>query len=367
MNKKIGILTFHRALSYGAMLQAYALQNFMWNLGIENEIVDYNCKYMVDHYQKNFRKTYGNPIKGFAWNLMTLKGIKKERITRNTFVNARLKLSKGYSAETIKSAKDSYSAFISGSDQVWSPTCVGFDPVYFLTFANPCQKYSYSASIATKTIPENLKEEYKKRLADFQMYSVREQSGAEIVKDLTGKEAFVNIDPTLLLSKNQWDKLATDVLNEPYIFLFTVHKPKNLINYALELSQKTGLKVIYLNKFKSVKHKNLQYLDPVTADKFVGLIKNAKYVCTNSFHGTAFSVIYHKNFVVETDTCKGKNIRSEELLKSLGLEKQILNSEGFINIDHKSDWNYVEEKLNEERKKSENYLLSIQQQIKGAP
>ena len=367
MSKKIGILTFHRALSYGAMLQAYALQNFMYDLGIENEIVDYNCNYMVDHYQKNFRKTYGNPIKGLGWNLLTLKGIKKERKTRDEFVNSHLKLSKSYNAETINSANENYSAFICGSDQVWSPTCVGFDPVYFLTFAKPWQKYSYSASIATKNIPENLNDEYKNRLSDFQMYSVREESGAEIVKDLTGKDAFVNIDPTLLLSKNQWDKLATDVLNEPYIFLFTVHKPKNLINYALNLSQKTGLKVIYLNKLKSVKHKNLQYLDPVTANKFVGLIKNAKYVCTNSFHGTAFSVIYHKNFVVETDTCKGKNIRSEELLKSLGLESQILNSQSFLSIDHKANWNYVEEKLKEERKKSEKYLLSIQQQIKGEP
>lgn len=363
MNKKIGILTFHRALSYGAMLQAYALQNFMLELGIENEIVDYNCKYMVDHYQKNFRKTQGNPIKGLGWNLMTLSGVKKERKTRDEFVNKHLVLSKNYTADTINSATDNYSAFITGSDQVWSPTCVGFDPVYFLTFAKPQQKYSYAASIATKTIPENLKDEFKNRIQTFQMCSLREQSGAEIVKDLTGKDAFVNIDPTLLLTQKSWDKLAVNVLDEPYIFLFTVHKPKNLINYSLELHKKTGLKVVYLNKLKTCKDKGIEYMDPVTADKFVGLIKNASYVCTNSFHGTAFSVIYHKNFVVETETCKGKNIRSEELLNHLGLNNRIMNSQNNTDINAKSDWNYVEEKLQEEREKSRNYLLSIQRQF----
>ena len=361
MKKKIGILTFHRALSYGAMLQAYALQNFMLSLGIDNEIVDYNCKYMVDHYQKNFRVIQGNPIKGFLWNLMTLNGIKKERKTRDAFVKDHLILSKSYTADNIGCAKDDYCAFITGSDQVFSPTCVGFDPVYFLTFAKPEQKYSYAASIATKTIPENIKDEFRNRISDFQKYSLREQSGAEIVKDMTGKDAFVNIDPTLLLTKESWDKLATDVLSEPYIFLFTVHKPKNLINYALKLSRKTGLKVIYLNKLKSIKDKNLEYMDPVTADKFVGLIKNASYVCTNSFHGTAFSVIYHKKFIVETETCKGRNIRSEELLNHLGLSKCIMNAkDSDINAD--SDWDYVDEKLKEEREKSKDYLLSIAQQ-----
>lgn len=358
MNKKIGILTFHRALSYGAMLQSYALQNFMLELNIDNEIVDYNCKYMVDHYQKNFRVTNSNPIKGFAWNLMTLNGIKKERKTRDEFVKKHLILSKSYTADNISCAVDEYSAFVTGSDQVWSTTCVGFDPVYFLTFAQPSQKYSYAASIATKTIPENIKDEFKNRISDFQKYSLREQSGARIVKDLTGKDAFVNIDPTLLLTKESWDKLATSVLNEPYIFLFTVHKPKNLINYALKLSKKTGLKVIYLNKLRSIKDKNLSYMDPVTADKFVGLIKNASYVCTNSFHGTAFSVIYHKNFIVETETCKGKNIRSEELLTHLRLSQRIMSSKN-CDIEAQSNWDYVDKKLQEEREKSKNYLLSI--------
>ncbi len=362
MDKKIGILTFHRALSYGAMLQAYALQNFMLGLDINNEIVDYDCKYMVDHYQKNFRVTQGNPVKGFAWNVMTLGGIKKERKTRDEFVKKHLILSKSYTSDNIGSACDEYSAFITGSDQVWSPTCVGFDPVYFLDFAKTGKKYSYAASIATKTIPDNIKDEFKSRISDFSMYSLREQSGAQIVKDLTGKDAFVNIDPTLLLTKKDWNKLATNVLDEPYIFLFTVHKPKNLINYALELSKKTGLKVIYLNKLKSIKDKNLKYMDPVTADKFVGLIKNARYVCTNSFHGTAFSVIYHKNFIVETETCKGKNIRSEELLNHLGLSARIMNSAN-ADINATSDWDYVEEKLQEEREKSKNYLLSIAQQV----
>lgn len=363
MNKKIGILTFHRALSYGAMLQAYALQNFMLELGIDNELVDYTCEYMVNHYQKDFRVIKGNKIKGIGWNLLTVNSIRKERKTRDEFVSKHFKLSEAYDKNNIHTVADKYSAFITGSDQVWSPTCVGFDPVYFLNFAKPEQKFSYAASIAAKTIPDNLKAEYKNRLKDFQAYSVREESGVEIVKDLTGKDAVVNIDPTFLLTKDKWDKIATDVFNEPYIFLFTVLKPKNLIDYALELSQKTGLKVIYLNNTMRSKDSRITYIDPVTADKFIGLIKNASYICTNSFHGTAFSIIYNKNFIVETETGHGRNIRSEELMKRLGLEKRIMNADTKGDIDALSNWDYVEEQLQVERQKSKDYLLTIQRSI----
>ncbi len=355
-NKKTGILTFHRALSYGAMLQSYALQNFLFELGIDNEIIDYKCDYMIDHYQKTFRKNNSSFLKGLAWNLLTAGGIRKERRTRDEFVNNRLVLSKPYTADNIACAADEYSAFITGSDQVWSPTCVGFDPVYFLTFAKPEQKYSYAASIATKEIPENIKSEFAKRISGYEGYSVRENSGAKIVEKLTGNIPEVNIDPTLLLTRDKWDKLAVSPVKEKYIFLFTVLKPKKLIDYALKLGNEKGLKVIYLNKMQSKKYDGLEYMDPVTADKFVGLIKNAEYVCTNSFHGTAFSIIYHKNFVVETETVQGRNIRSEELMQKLGIGSRIMNSENCADINSPIDWSYADKMVNEEREHSKAYL-----------
>ena len=92
MSDKIGILTFHRALSYGANLQAYGLQNFMFKLGIDNEIVDYRCKYMIEHYQKVFRKTKGNKLKGFAWNLLSAKSVIQKKKNTTDFVEKHLLL-----------------------------------------------------------------------------------------------------------------------------------------------------------------------------------------------------------------------------------------------------------------------------------
>ena len=359
MQNKVGILTFHKAISYGAVLQSYALQNFMFNLGIDNEIVDYKCDYMVNRYQKTFRRTSNNAVKDFLWSIKTASGVRAGRKTTYEFANKFLKMSRPYTKDTLANAKSEYKAFVTGSDQVWSPTCVGFDPAYFLTFADSNQKYSYAASIAVKKYPDNLKDEFVKRISDFQGCSVREKSGAEIVRELTGKEASVNIDPTLLLDSSDWDKIAYDKKSEPYIFLFNVLKPKKLIDYAIKLAEEKDMKILYLNNRHPVAHKRIEYLDPVTADKFIGLIKNAAYVCTNSFHGNAFSVIYGKKFIVETETAASVNIRSQELLEYLGLSDRILSSAHTPDIDKEYDIDNVRQKLEEERKKSAEYLSAL--------
>lgn len=357
---KIGILTFHRALSYGAVLQSYGLQNFLLKNNIDNEIVDYRCQYMIDHYQKVIRKTKGNRLKGFLWSLYTAPDVVKSRKLMKAFVDKNLKMSCPYNSTTVKKVKDKYSRFICGSDQVWSPTCVGFDPVYFLNFAENSQKYSYSASIATAEIPENIKSEFTKRISDFSGYSLRENSGKELVEKLTGKKAQVHIDPSLLLEKQDWDKVASEKTEkEPYILLFTIHKGERLVRYALDLAEKTGLRILYLNNKSPKKHKRIKYLSPVSPDEFISLVKNAEYVCTNSFHGTAFSLIYRKNFIAETETKGRKNIRCQELMEYLGLDNRCLKTENQPDINAKSNWDFVENKLIEEREKSLKYLMTI--------
>lgn len=361
MDKKIGILTFHRALSYGANLQAYGLQNFLFDNGVDNEIVDYRCQYMIDHYQKTFRTVNGNKLKGFAWNLLTAKSVKQKKFFTEEFVTKYLKMSKPYNSENISRANDEYKAFITGSDQVWSPTCVGFDPVYFLTFADSSKKYSYAASIATNKIPDSAKDDYINRLKDFSGLSLREETGAELISELINREAFVNIDPSMLLKREDWDKICSEKRpNEPYILLFTVPKPKNLINYALKLAEKKNCKILFLNNFgKKVHSDKITYLNPVGITEFISLIKHAEYVCTNSFHGNAFSLLYHKNFVVETDTAAKKNIRSENLMLKLGLKNRILSTENTPEIDDDTDWSYVDIELEKDREISRKYLTNI--------
>lgn len=364
MCKKIGIVTFHKAFSYGAVLQSYALQNFLFDNGIDNEIIDYSCDYMIEHYQKIFRKVPGNKLRGFAWNILTAKNVMQQKKTTAAFVNTHLKLSRPYTAVTIGEAQSRYAAFISGSDQVWSPTCVGFDPVYFLNFAQPKQKFSYAASIACQEIPKGLQAEYQTRLSDFQTLSLREKSGAELIHAFTGKETQMHVDPTLLFKQQQWDKIAVSPnRKEPYILLFTVLKPKNLIDFALKLGKEKNMKVLYLNGRRGQKDKNLEYLDPVCADEFIGLIKHASYVCTNSFHGNAFSILYRKAFAVETETKSKKNIRCEDLMIKLGMEKYLLDADHTPDLNWKPDWENIERILDTEREKSRIYLHNIKDQV----
>ncbi|MCI6825234.1 MAG: polysaccharide pyruvyl transferase family protein [Ruminococcus bromii] len=361
--KKAGIVTFHQALSYGAKLQAYALQQFLQYNGIENDIIDYTCHYMYTRNIRPIRVGTQHKLKSFVRSLITMRQTGIDRRKSVAFRKQYMQLSRPFNAENISEAADEYSLFIAGSDQVWSPICVGFDPVYFLNFAKPEQKYSYAASIAVKELPADKKEAYKNLLTDFQEFSVREQSGANIIKNLLGRDAEINIDPTLLLTEEQWNEIAKPVINEPYIFLFNVRKSIKLIDYAKQLSKKTGLKIYYLQKERIHKVKGVTYLEPVMANEFVGLIKNAEYVCTNSFHGTAFSVIFKKKFAVEYQHIGGRNIRSEELLNQLGIKNHEITNDFYPNPDEKVDWDNVEKILSVERKKSQNYLEKIKENL----
>lgn len=369
-SNKVGILTFHQALSYGAKLQAYALQQFLQDNGIENDIVDYTCKFMYNTQIRPIRFWYKAPInrtiRAASRSLITFRSVGIERKKSVAFRQKYMKLSRPFNEKNITQAADEYAAFITGSDQVWSPTVVNFDKVYFLDFARPDQKYSYAASIGSAAMSEEKKKEYKRLLSDFRKISVREPAAAEIVKKLSGRDAVVNADPTLLFSAERWDKLAERPgvipADKPFIFLFNVNVPKRLFEFAVELGKKTGMTVYSIQKNKRLRVDGVTYIDPVMANEFVWLIKNARYVVTNSFHVTAFSVIYHKDFFIEFDTKGTRNVRSEQLLKRLGVNGREITADSFPSTEVTSDWDYAEGQLQIMRDEARSYIQSIKQQ-----
>lgn len=359
MSKKTGILTFHSALSYGAALQSYALQQFLFDCGVDNEIVDYRCEYMEKNYKSLIKIVKGKELKSFVGSIVKMPNKIKNLKLSKGFQDKFMKRSKPVTRENIESIRDDYKVFISGSDQVWSPVCVGFDKTYFLDFAKPEQKYSYAASLGTSAIPNELHSEYKKLLSDFRCRSMREESGKKVVESITGKEAHLNVDPTLLLKSEQWDKIAGErIIKEKYIFLFNVLKPKKLIEYAVKLGKEKNLPVYYLND-KHLPIKGVKYVKHVAADGFVNLIKNAEYVVSNSFHASAFSIIYHKNLVMELDTQVLRNIRSEELMKKLSMNDREIKEGLNINPDAYVDWDKVDNYLADNREISRKYLTSF--------
>lgn len=356
--KKVGIVTFHRALNYGAVLQSYALQKTITSLGADCEIVDYICPKITLDY-KPFRLYKNNLIKSFAKSCVMCRRRAKRRDAFKPFFNNYLVKSKvQYTPENIDTLKNDYDLFVSGSDQVWSPRCVGFDPAYFLTFANDNQKYSYAASFAVPTLPQEQIEEYKKRLSGFQKFSVREASGEKLVKELTGREAVTHLDPTLLISAEAWGKIAVAKIKKPYILVFTANPQVSLLDFAQKLSKEKNMPIYYINDAPHVKKNGINYVVAPSVEEFVGYFKGAEYVITNSFHGTAFSVIFNRNLFVEFKNKSGRNIRSEGLLKMLGINREIVDG----NCDEtKIDWSDVNLKIKEQSKSSLEYLSSFTQ------
>lgn len=359
---KVGIITFHRAINYGAVLQTLALQKTIENLNSDVEIIDYRCKTIEDDY-KNFSVTKKKFLKDIINSTLSysIRSRKKENFRR--FCSEELNLSKEIynNNDELINANNNYDIFITGSDQVWDNKCAKFDKAYFLKFVKDSKKkYSYAASFAFGEIPEGLEKEYIDRLHDFNKLSVREEKGKKIFGALLNKDIRIDLDPTLLLSKNDWESYCSEVNEkEKYILIYTVNGPKTLFKVAEKISKELGYKLIYIND--SIKKKvDAYYKKGISPSEYLSLFKNAEFVLTNSFHGTVFSIIFEKRFIVESESDSGKiNHRSIGLLNMVGLDNRLLenikNSEWKDEIDYKK----VKECLNLKREDSISYLNEI--------
>ena len=296
-------MTFHRAINYGAVLQAFALCKFINNMGVECEVIDYRSIPLEETY-KIFDFKRNNLIAG------VLKGLIKGHI--------------------IAKKKKKFNVFLS--------SCISLS------------KNQYE------------KEEYKKRLNGYKNISLREENAVDILRKIgIASDMDVNIDPTFLLSSDIYSNIAIKPSEEKYILVFSVNMPVNLLEYAKKLAALKNLKVIYINDKPIMRVKGIEYKTAVSPEEFLGYIKNAEYVATNSFHGTAFSVIFHKQFFVEYHTKNGRNSRAEELLNKLNITGREIISEEPLK-DTSIDWESVDNVIGNERVKSINYLKKI---IKG--
>ncbi len=360
---RIGIITFHNAKNYGAFFQAYALSKVIESLlGSDGtvEVLDYKCKYIDKDYKA--RLTF-NGFKQTIYSVLSFFPIVRRNYRFDRILREKINLSKGYTEKTILSANN-YDCYIAGSDMIWHWHTVDgkeiFDANYFLDFVTDSnKKNSYAASFGTDSIPDNYKDFYYNHLSTFNKISIREKSGISFLKDLN-KSVNVNLDPSLLLDKEKWNLLNLKKRKHgKYILVYEVGKlTDRMVEYAKKLSELKGYKIIYLNSEYNVKnqliHKN-SYFGFSPAD-FITWFSSAEYVITNSFHGTAFSIIYEKPFLSEIDSWI-KNNRSLELLLLLGLEERILTDD--CDIDKPINWESVQEKLQLEREKSYCYLKQI--------
>lgn len=367
---KAGIITFHNVINYGATLQALALQKTIEKFDVSTEIIDYSNKKVTSIYKpfsfyklkKAFRKSVKYGLKTILSDGYHFLHINKKNKAFSAFCKKYYNLSnrKYKTLYDVQNYCTNYDICFAGSDQIWNPDITqGFDSAYFLDFGSKeMKRVSYAASIGRDTFSKEEANAFKKLISNFDKISVREKTATNIVSQMVNKNVETVLDPTLLLSAEEWSQLLNiKKTNEKYIFVYELYNNPQLNLMVEELSKKTGLPVITLTKKRKFLNelKRFSCADPA---KFVELIANAEYVVTNSFHGTAFSINFSKQFF--TFLGESRNSRILDLFESLGIEKHRANKEYNEELLSLSciDYKGIQERLNEIKTLSKEYVKS---------
>lgn len=338
---RVGILTFHRALNFGAVLQCYALQKSISKAGVDCEVIDYRCKFIEDYYVPLWKKFFKSPkrfIASFIFNSDALKSRKVFDGFLNQYVN--LSSQQFDSIADLEKITDDFDLFVTGSDQVWNPYCAGFDKAYFLNFVEASRKkVAYAASFGLTELPIEFKDMYRNLLSNFAKISVREEHGKWILDDLSISGARLVQDPTLLITKEDWSVIcpSQQLYEDNFILLYLIVEDESIIKFARDLSNATGLRVLYVNDriFNISGFVNLRNIG--VAD-WVGYFEQATYVVTNSFHGVAFSINMNKQFFYGLLPGNAKvNSRIENIISEFDLsERNFTSSKSVTSIDFNS-------------------------------
>lgn len=313
---KAGILTFHSANNYGAVLQAYALQKTLTALGVDSEFIDF-CQAPSEERMPAAAGQRGPAV--FAARVRT-EGQKRSALF-DAFRRAYLRCSFPFRMEDAAKLNDLYDAFIAGSDQVWNAQLPEADGRYLLPFAAPEKRIAYAASFGTSDVPERLKDWYAKQLAAFHALSVREAQGRDLIKALTGRSCEVCLDPVLLLDRADWEQLTQPYEGKPYLFLYMVNYDGQLAGQARKAAEENGWEL----RIATAGYIPQYGFDPwsgIGVEQWLSLIRNASGVFTNSFHCTALSMIFGRplSTALLREELSHRNGRLEELLALAGMD-----------------------------------------------
>lgn len=332
--KSVGIITIHKINNYGSVLQAYALQKVCEDLGYKTEIIDY--KFPNEAHTNNKYVVRGTQANEPRWIKMLYSlALIRQHKGISTFVSRYHHLSvKQYStSEELKLDAPQYDVYITGSDQLWNPHHCNGDPAFMLHFApDGALKISYAASISANRLPDELHPLYKELLGRYAHIAVREDSGVQVIKDITGKDATVVLDPTLLLKKEQWNEIAAPKrqFKKKYILCYFLNYTFNAVPYVDELAQymqkQTGYEIVRVARpphHLGVPHTH--YKVGASPEEFLALVRDAEMVLTTSFHGTAFAVNYGKPVFSVVQDRNASDSRQVSLMHNLGLDEQVLS------------------------------------------
>lgn len=361
MSQKIGVITFHRANNLGAALQAYALSEYLNENICQTEIIDYYPNNAIPTKNTFLRKVLraGKKMIGGKSQRDRYRGFEKfKEFTNLLHVSSQAY----YGDEAIEAAPPQYDLLISGSDQILNTTLTGNSKAYYLDFAQSTPKISYASSFGRTEISDCEREYIRSYLKDFRALSAREESGKRIMEQELGRNVELVVDPVFLLSKEKWEKMAAPMHEEKYIFVYAMENTPWLVETIEQVRNDYNLPI------KIVLGGNFQLPVEGIVDsccgprEFLSYIRNAECVITNSFHGTAFSIIFEKKFVCVAHS--SKNTRLESLLSAVKqLDKQVGKDECICIRE-----NYIEERtvqlLHKKIVESKLYLFSQIMELK---
>ena len=370
--KKIAILTLNGYFNYGNRLQNYALQEILKTYKFDVETVINNTKEIYNKNKMDNNTKINKLIKLRSNSIPQIynkfknefvRYINKQNIVRRTEVFKKFTLDYIRETDLIISEdnipvdlSNKYDYFITGSDQVWNPDYIYGSSIFFLTFAEKHKRIAYAPSFGVSEIKPEYKEKYKEWISEIPWLSVREDDGARIIKELTGRDAPVLVDPTLLLTKEKWLSIAKEAQNKPkgnYLLTYFLGGiPPKYKKQIKKIAKVNNLEVINL---ADIRDKETYRTGP---SEFIDYINSCSVFCTDSFHGAVFSILFEKPFIVyeRMGSTLSMFSRIETLLKKFKLESRkaenIKSNEDVFNID----FSHVPAILEAEKKKSYDFL-----------
>lgn len=358
--KKIGIVSIFRTGNYGGTLQAYALVKAINDNKMgQAETINYCCDAIKGRIDGKYLRRAG-----FARTAAALvdKACYMPRMKNmNRFIDSFVQKPE-LTKSDLAALNDCYDVFLSGSDQLWNPDIQQDDYFYLQDFVTDAEKKcSYASSFGKKELPEACKETYREFLGDFRVITVREKAGADIVERLLGTRPQIVLDPTLLLTAQQWETiLPPRRVQGPYVFTYRLTYSLMLTQAAAKAQQEIGGHVIAVPFLLGhcPKQKMCPSLDSL---EWVRGIHDAEYIVTDSFHGVVFSILFSRPFyyLVTTSTARERLSRLETLLESLGLCDRIVDSVEACDFTKKIDYTGVQQNLQNQREKSLRILREL--------
>lgn len=361
---KIGIVTFHSAHNYGAVLQAWSLQEYLKQQGHEVEIVNFRLAVIDKIYRLTYRtkrqlcsveavNNAANTVyyKARCASYRITDPAKSEKYRKfERFIKKVLPVTKEFNnLKDLRLANLKYDVLIAGSDQIWNATMMkGINPAYFLQFGNrDALRVSYAASIGTDEVPAQYQLLFKRYLRDIDVISVREKKAKEQLQQLTDRKIDIVADPTFLLEQRDFDKLKKNpAVSGKYIYVHNVHLERvdDALNSVVEeVSQRLNLPVIHNWKTKVYKNEAGHFTGGI--EEFLGYVSQAEYVITNSFHCTVFALIYQRDFITVPHFKHPDRMRN--LLEELGIPEHLIGDGKKVPKDMKDlkiDYRAVEDR-----------------------